>query len=111
MLLWNFLLLGLGWADSAAYIIAAEATSSPPDWVSALLQGGPFAIVLILLILDKISLPGERNRLIQENEQLRQDVKVLNENIINEIVPTLVKMNALMSDVVEELDAKRGSRG
>lgn len=85
------------------------------DWVSYLLNGGPFAIVVLLIILDKLTPPGERDRLRTENLQLREEIKVLNANIRDEIVPPLVQLNTLMKDVVEELadirrDDSRGRR-
>ena len=78
---------------------AAEAI----DWVSYLLNGGPFAIVLLLVIMDKLTTTGERDRLKVENISLRDEVKLLNESIRKEIVPPLVQMNELMRDVVKEL--------
>lgn len=85
---------------SVGNIFAAETTV---DWVNYLLNGGPFAIVVFLMITDKIATTSERDRLRIENNALRDEVKVLNESIRNEIVPPLVQINALMKDVVEEL--------
>lgn len=82
------------------------------DWVSYLLNGGPFAVVVLLIILDKLTPPGERDRLRAENQVLRDEIKVLNQNIREEIVPPLVQLNTLMKDVVEELaDIRRDERG
>ena len=79
------------------------AASSSPDWISYLLNGGPFAVVVLLIIMDKLTTTGERDRLRAENEVLRSDVKKLNEDIRLEIVPPLVQLNLLMKDVVKEL--------
>src|SRR5690606_36367443 len=73
------------------------------DWVNYLLNGGPFAVVVLLIILDKITTTSERDRLRVENEVLRNEVRVLNDNIRKEIVPPLVQLNALMKDVLQEL--------
>lgn len=85
---------------------AGVLASEPPsggDWISYLLNGGPFAIVVLLLITDKLTTPGERDRLRAENEQLRTEVKTLNENLRNEIVPPLTEMNRLNTQVIEIL--------
>lgn len=88
-------------------ILAATQT---PDWISYLLNGGPFAVVVLLIIMDKLTTVGERDRLRTENNDLKGQIKDLNESIRNEIVPPLVQLNTLMKDVVEEL-ADRGGGG
>lgn len=88
-------------------VLAATSGASGGDWLSALLQGGPFAIVVLLIILDKLTTPGERDKLRTENEQLRGEIKELNNNIRQEIVPTLVTINTLMKEVVEELSISK----
>lgn len=82
-------------------------TTSPPDWISYLLNGGPFAVVVLLVVLDKLTNTGERDRLRLENEVLRKEIKDLNQSIRNEIVPPLVQLNALMKDVIAELSDRR----
>lgn len=84
-------------------IFAAESSG---DWVNYLLNGGPFAIVVLLVIMDKITNTSERDRLRVENSALREEIRVLNESIRNEIVPPLVQINALMKDVVVELSER-----
>lgn len=86
---------------------AAEAAANVPDWVSYLANGGPFAIVILLIVFDKLSTTGERDRLRAENDALKAEIKDLNENIQSEIVPPLVQMNALMKEVLDELEFKR----
>lgn len=83
--------------------VLADAAASTPDWINYLLNGGPFAFVVLLLIMDKLTTPGERDRLRGENQQLRDEIKALNENVREEVVPPLVQINALMREVIEEL--------
>jgi hypothetical protein len=85
----------------------ADASSSTPDWVNYLLNGGPFAVVLLLIILDKLTTTGERDRLRTENEVLKKEIKDLNLSIRSEVVPPLVQLNALMKDVVGELSERK----
>lgn len=94
------LAVAAGWWLGASLVIAATDTSQDPNWINYLLNGGPFAIVVLLLILDKLTTPGERDRLRAENAQLTTEVKTLNENIRNEIVPPLIEMNRLSSELV-----------
>lgn len=102
-----FFLTGLFIATSRT-IFAEAASSSGTDWVNYLLNGGPFAVVVLLMVLDKLTTTSERDRLRAENAALRDEIKVLNESIRQEIVPPLVQMNELMRDVVSELSAARG---
>ena len=87
--------------------IFAQAAAATPDWINYLLNGGPFAFVVLLLILDKLTTPGERDRLRAENAQLREEIKMLNENVREEVVPPLVQINTLMREVIEELSHNR----
>lgn len=83
-------------------ILAADATP-PSSWISYLLNGGPFAVIVLLLILDKLTTPGERDRLRVENARLAAQVDTLNANIRNEIVPALTENNRLTAEVVKVL--------
>lgn len=83
------------------------AASSSPDWVSYLLNGGPFAVVVLLIILDKLTTPGERDKLRTENEQLRGEIKELNLSIKNEVIPPLIQVNSLMKDVIQEISISK----
>lgn len=85
-------------------VLAAEGGA---NWAEYLLNGGPFAIVVFLVVMDKITNTSERDRLRLENDVLREEIKVLNASIRSDIVPPLVQINSLMKDVVREL----GNRG
>lgn len=89
-------------------LILAAAETTPPDWVTYLLNGGPFAIVVFLMISDKITTTSERDRLRLENIALREEIKVLYESIRKDIVPPLVQVTGLMKDVIAELSERRG---
>lgn len=93
----------------AVPIVLADAAADAPNWVSYLLNGGPFAIVLLLIIFDKITTTGERDRLRNENDELRQEIKDLNVSIRNEVMPPLVQLNSVMKDVAAEMG--KNSRG
>lgn len=95
----NLAFNGLG---HLATLIGAESAGGG-EWINYLLNGGPFAIVVLLILMDKLTTTGERDRLRIENETLRDEIKVLNESIRKEIVPPLVQMNELMRDAVTEL--------
>lgn len=59
------------------------------NWISYLLNGGPFAIVVFLLVTDKLTTPGERDRLRVELTAAHAREEKLNENIRNDIVPMM----------------------
>jgi hypothetical protein len=86
---------------TVSLMVAAEEAAT--DWTTILLNGGPFAIVVLLIILDKLTTTGERDRLRAENKELRDEVKVLNTSIRDEVVPPLVRLNGLIADVIEAL--------
>lgn len=90
----------LGVAGWTGHNLAAISSS---DWTSYLLNGGPFAIVLFLLVKDYLTTPYERDRLRIENDALRQEISVLNQNVREEIVPAVVRMNDLMVKVIDTL--------
>lgn len=95
--------LAIGLASIPAGILAAgEGTT----WQDYLLNGGPFAVILLLVALDKITNTSERDRLRTENDTLREEIKVLNESIRGDIVPPLVQINSLMKDVIRELSVR-----
>ncbi len=85
---------------------AAEATgeSTGSTIADALLKGGPFAIVLALIILDKLGTNSERDRLRTENQSLRDLNQTLNDSIREEIVAPMSEQNRLMAEVVRLLD-------
>jgi hypothetical protein len=82
--------------------IITAASASSPEWISYLLNGGPFAVLVLLILLDKLTTPVERDRLRTENEQLREQVKTLNESLRIDIVPPLMKLNELMKQVLDQ---------
>lgn len=84
-----------------------QTPAAPTDWVQYLLQGGPFAIVLLLIIFDKIGTHAERDRLRVENENLRTKNDELNTVLREDVVPPLTELNRLMTDVVKRLDEDR----
>jgi hypothetical protein len=85
--------------------LLAQASPSEP-WVDSLLKGGPFAIVLLLIILDKIGTHGERDRLRVENTELRTEIRDLNKDLRENITP-LLKQNADMNrQYVEHLEER-----
>jgi len=88
-------------------ILGQASSPADIDWVTYITHGGPFGVVLLLVIFDKLTTTGERDRLRQENSELQVEVKTLNENIRKEIVPALVQLNQVMHDVVEEISDNR----
>lgn len=97
----------VGISEIFAHIYAATGDPST-EWITYLLNGGPFALVVLLMVSDKITTTGERDRLRLENIALRDEIKILNEGIRKDIVPPLVQINGLMKDVIEELSERRG---
>lgn len=84
-------------------------TEGSDAWVDSLLKGGPFAIVLLLIIMDKIGTHGERDRLRVENTELRKEVATLNEQVRTQVVPPLVEITRLLPRVIDELTSRRGT--
>lgn len=87
---------------AAAPLIHAAASSSPSstDWVGYLLQGGPFAVILVLILADKLAPTGERNRLREENKQYKVDIQALNDKLL-EVLPPLTEAAKTMTEVGE----------
>lgn len=73
------------------------------DYVSYLLQGGPFAIVIVLIILGKLGTNEERDRLRIENKELRDELKVVNENVRKEIVPPLTELLLYLPTIIRKI--------
>ena len=84
-------------AQSVALIATALWAQTSPwgSWPESLLTGGPFAVILLLVVMDKIGTHGERDRLRVENESLRSEIRDLNANMRNEVVPALVEQSKL----------------
>jgi hypothetical protein len=93
---------------SLTWFAARTLATTDPNWATYLLNGGPFAVVVLLIITDKLTTPGERDRLRLENENLRKQIDTLNETVRREIVPLLTQLNMLNTQTVEALQqAKR----
>lgn len=88
-------LLPSGW-------LLAQASAGDP-WVDSLLKGGPFAVVLLLIIMDKIGTHGERDRLRKENDELRAEIRDANKTMREEIVPPAIEMTKQTSRIIEIL--------
>lgn len=89
-----------GAAALTAVVWAQEAPTTGGGVLDALLKGGPFAIVLALIIFDKLGTNSERDRLRQENQALREQNQALNDTIRQEVVPPLTELNRLMSETL-----------
>jgi hypothetical protein len=89
---------------AVAQPVQADSTGGSTDWVSYLLNGGPFAIVLLLVLLDKLGTNSERDRLRAENASLRTQNQELNDTIIEKVIAPLTDQNRLMGDLVKLLD-------
>ena len=83
----------------------AQASPSEP-WVDSLLKGGPFAIVLLLIIIDKIGTHGERDRLRTENTELRQEIRELNKSLREDVAPLLKSNTDTMKQYVDFLEQR-----
>lgn len=70
---------------------AQGSTGSDVNYVNYLLNGGPFAIVVMLLVLDKLTTPGERDRLRKELTAAHEREDKLNTNIREQIVPLMTR--------------------
>lgn len=90
---------------SASTLVAQTASEVSTDpWVDTLLKGGPFAIVLLLIVLDKIGTHGERDRLRVENTSLREEVRELNADIRNDVLPPLTGIASGLPEFTRVLD-------
>ena len=97
--------LGFAIPSYTAILIAqAQTAASDVNWVSYLLNGGPFAVVLLLIIFDKIGTHAERDRLRTENTILREKNEELNTTLREDVVPPLTQLTGLMADVLRRLD-------
>lgn len=55
------------------------------------LNGGPFAIVVFLLVTDRLTTPGERDRLRAELTAAHLREASLNESIRNDFMPLMIR--------------------
>lgn len=89
-------------------LAAGEITNDP--WIDGLLKGGPFAIVVTLIVMDKLTTPGERDRLRNENAEMRKEIKDLNTEVRNNVIPLVTKNTELLTTVTSTLTTPRLSR-
>jgi len=96
---------------SGMWVVRALAQSVPSasgdtSWFAYVVNGGPFAVVVILLVMDKLTTPGERDRLREQNAELAKMNEALNESIRRDILP-LISENTMAAtrnrEVVEKL--------
>jgi hypothetical protein len=87
------MLLALG----VAAIFAAEADPAS-GVIDVLLKGGPFAIVLLLVIMDKITTPSERDLLRKKLDESQARERALYEGIKTDLTPALVANGALIAE-------------
>ena len=81
----------------AAAIWAAEAPSVGDGFMDALLKGGPFAVVLALIIFDKLGTNSERDRLREEVKTERAKNQELNDTVRSEVIAPLAEHGRLNS--------------
>lgn len=82
----------------------AGSGSSDLAWVGYLLNGGPFAVVVFLLVTDRLTTPGERDRLRKEVTAAHEREERLNQTIRDDFVPVITRSLeavALNREVVE----------
>lgn len=89
---------------ASAWLAIEAPASTGTDWVSYLLNGGPFAIVLLLILLDKLGTHSERDRLRIENTALREKIDALQDEFRGDVIPPLLEQNRLMQEVIGVLD-------
>jgi hypothetical protein len=92
---------------SSLWLVGHVIAAADPSWTTYLLNGGPFAVVVLLIILDKLTTPGERDRLRTENTELKKQVQQLNENILRDVLPVLTQLNVLITQTVDALRRKK----
>lgn len=83
-----------------AYLVS-QGTTDPgatlPSWADEILKGGPFAIVVLLLVFDKITTPAERDRLRVENDAYKKDVQELNAKLL-QVLPPLAEISTTLKE-------------
>lgn len=101
----------LSWAI-LGLVLAISETGGSDNWTEILLKSGPWAIVVLLIIFDKLSPVGERDRLRAENTELRktlQETEIANRK---DVIPALTESNRLLALYRREPDPESwGRRG
>lgn len=72
-------------------VLAQESSSQGTEWINYVLNGGPFAIVVFLIVTDRLTTPGERDRLRTELTAAHEREAKINDNLRTEVVPALTK--------------------
>lgn len=94
------------------FLSAASSNGGSETWTEILLKSGPWALVVLLIILDKLTPVGERDRLRIENTELRkalQEAEIANRK---DVVPALIECNRLLALYRREPDPQGwGKRG
>lgn len=76
----------------AFFLVAQTAESSEGlDWVSLVAQGGPWAVVVILILIGKLVPERAHDRVIQENVELKQKLAHMEDLIENQVIPAMVR--------------------
>lgn len=88
-------------------MVASSHASASPDVLSYLLQGGPFAIVVLLVVMEKLVTPGERNRIYEVNQILREELRKTNEDLRQEIVPPITQIVQLVPEMIRVIGNKK----
>lgn len=83
---------------------AAPTGNTDLQWVAILLNSGPFAIVVYLILANKLITPGERDRLIQERQASQAREEKLNDFIRTEIVPLMTRSTEAAARNTEVLE-------
>jgi hypothetical protein len=108
-------------ASAAVYLahyIAAEVPAevsgggAPLDIVGLLIQSGPFAFFLLLIIMDKVAPTGERNRLRDENAAYKTSTQELNNRLLELMPPLLAFTDKLekLVNIVDRIDERSSNR-
>lgn len=82
-------------------------SSALPEWASPLLNAGVLGALTLLWVLDKIGNQSERNRLREENAELRRELREQNEIFRKEVTPPLIELARLLPQILDAL-VRRG---
>lgn len=82
-------------------LIAAEGAGSI-DWVQILSQGGPWAIFVLLIIMNKLVPQGSHDRVIKENEQLKVKLERIEKVFEEQVIPAMVRYSDSLSRRVDQ---------
>lgn len=91
------------------FIIAVTQGGSD-NWTEILLKSGPWAIVVLLIILDKLTPVGERDRLRVENTELRKALQEADIANRKDTMPALIESNRLLALYRREPDPEGWGR-